>query len=207
MNILAVSDEEIGIIYNPSITERFKHINLVISCGDLPYYYLEYIISTLNKPLYFVRGNHASATEYGTGGDRQFPWGGVDLHQRTRRDSSGLLMAGIEGCLRYNYGPHQYTQAEMWWMVWMLTPLFFMNRLRFGRYLDVFVAHAPPWRIHDMEDRPHQGIKAYRWLINVFQPTLFLHGHIHLYRHDVVRETLIGGTRVINTYGFREIVI
>ncbi len=36
MNILAVSDVEVGIIYSPQIGRRFSHINLAIGCGDLP---------------------------------------------------------------------------------------------------------------------------------------------------------------------------
>lgn len=174
---------------------------MVISCGDLPYYYLEYIISMLNKPLYFVRGNHAPAAEYGSEWERQFPMGGLDIHRKTQRTSNGLLIAGIEGSLRYNNGPYQYTQREMWLNVFRLIPGLFLNRLRFGRYLDIFVTHAPPWKIHDAEDRPHQGIKAFRWFDQVFQPAYHLHGHVHLYRQDAVKLTFFGKTKILNTYG------
>jgi Icc-related predicted phosphoesterase len=207
MRILAVSDLESALIYSPQIAERFKDINLAIGCGDLPYYYLEYIISSLNIPLYFVRGNHASQVESGSSGDRTEPWGAVDLHQRLVRDDSGLLLAGIEGCIRYNNGDHQYTQAEMWSKVFALVPGLFLNRVRYGRYLDVFVTHAPPWKIHDLDDQPHQGIKAFNWLIKVFQPVYHLHGHIHIYRSDSLKETLVGPTRVINAYGYREVMV
>ena len=206
MNILAVSDIEMGIIYSPQIGRRFSHINLAIGCGDLPYYYLEYIISTLNIPLYYVRGNHASQVEVSMQGDRTEPWGAVDLHRHVIRDpASGLLMAGIEGSIRYNYGDHQYSQSEMWGLVFGLMPALFMNRMRYGRYLDIFVTHAPPWKIHDMDDRPHQGIKAFNWLNRVFKPAYHLHGHVHIYRTDTIRETQVGPTRVINTYGYREL--
>jgi len=80
-----------------------------------------------------------------------------------------------------------------------------LNKLRYGRALDILVTHSPPWKIHDDNDLPHQGIKAFRWLIDVFKPTYHLHGHIHVYRRDVVTETQIGPTKVINTYGFREL--
>lgn len=207
MKILAVSDVEIGLIYSPQISKRFAEIDLAIGCGDLPYYYLEYIVSSLDIPLYFVRGNHASRVESGVNGDRTGPWGAVDLHQRVIRDSSGLLLAGIEGSIRYNYGAHQYTQAEMWSMAYSLVPGLMLNHLRYGRYLDVLVTHAPPWKIHDLEDRPHQGIKAFNWLVKVFQPAYHLHGHVHVYRADTVTETLIGRTKVINTYGYRELTL
>lgn len=204
MHILSVSDTEIGFIYSPMIVDRFHAIDLVISCGDLPYYYLEYIISMLNVPLYYVRGNHASKVEITTGGERTSPWGAVNLHQRVVEDDTGLLMAGLEGCVQYNRGPYQYTQGQYWNKVFRLIPGLMINKLRFGRYLDIFVTHAPPWKIHDDDDLPHQGIKAFNWFNKVFQPTLHLHGHIHVYRNDVVTHTQVGATSVINTYGYRE---
>ncbi|HMD89553.1 MAG TPA: metallophosphoesterase [Anaerolineaceae bacterium] len=207
MKILSVSDVELGFIYSPLIIDRFKDVDLVISCGDLPYYYLEFIISLLNVPLYYVRGNHASPIESGSGGDRSSPWGAIDLHQKARRAANGLLLAGIEGSVRYNLGPYQYSQGEMWWMVWKLVPGLFLNKLRFGRYLDIFVSHAPPWQIHDKTDLPHQGIKAFRWLIDVFQPAYHLHGHIHVYRQDEVTESLEKNTWVVNSYGYRVLVL
>lgn len=205
MKILSISDKIHGLIYSPQITARFKDVDLVISCGDLPYYYLEFIISTLNVPLYYVRGNHASRAELCASIEKKEPWGGIDLHKRCKRDQNGLLLAGIEGCLRYNYGPHQYTQFDMWMMVFGLIPGLVLNKIRFGRYLDIFVTHAAPWKIHDQTDLPHVGIKAFRWLHRVFKPSIHLHGHIHIYRQDTVRETLVENTRVINSYGYREL--
>ena len=207
MRILSVSDTEIGFIYSPMILERFQSIDLVISCGDLPYYYLEYIISMLNIPLYYVRGNHASKVEFTTGGERTYPWGAINLHQRVIEDDTGLLLAGLEGCVQYNRGPYQYTQEQYWNKAFRLVPGLMLNKVRFGRYLDILVTHAPPWKIHDDDDLPHQGIKAFRWLINVFKPTFHLHGHIHVYRQDIVTQTQVGATQVINTYGFRELEI
>jgi Icc-related predicted phosphoesterase len=207
MKILTVSDVELSYIYSPSIKDRFSDADLVISCGDLPYYYLEYIVSTLNIPLYYVRGNHASKVEFSDWGQRQYPWGGVDLHQKIEKSEKGLLMAGIEGCLQYNLGPHQYRQSEMWMMIYRLIPGLLLNRIRYGRYLDVFVAHAPPWKIHDQDDLPHQGIKAYRWFIKEFKPPIFLHGHIHIYRQDAITDTLLDQTHIINSYGYRVLTL
>ena len=141
MKILAVSDEESGLIYSPQIKTRFSDIDLIISCGDLHYYYLEYIISMLDRPLYFVRGNHASRIEHGVAGERSAPWGGYDVHHRIRSTESGLLLAGIEGSVLYNYGPYQYSQSQMWLMVWSMIPGLMLNKLRYGRYLDIFITH------------------------------------------------------------------
>lgn len=205
VNILAISDVQVAFIYSPTVAERFKTADLVVSCGDLPYYYLEYVISMLDKPLYYVNGNHQNQAEYSESSVRYSPWGAIPLHRRHLRWENKLLLTGIDGSLQYNYGPYQYTQGEMWAMTLLLVPGLLINKLRFGRYLDVFVTHAPPWKIHDKDDRPHRGIKAFRWFDSVFRPTYHLHGHIHVYRGDTITETLFGQTRVVNAYGYKEL--
>ncbi len=203
MKILSVSDIEMNLIYSPQIVDRFNDVDVIISCGDLPYYYLEYMVSMLNKPLFFVRGNHAPKVEYGAEWERQFPLGGINIHRKTCRTVGGLLLAGVEGSLRYNTGPNQYSQRQMWMNVFRLVPGLLINRMRFGRFLDILVTHAPPWKIHDADDRPHQGIKAFRWFDRVFQPTYHLHGHVHLYRQDAIKLTFFGKTKILNTFGYQ----
>lgn len=204
MNVLSISDVVLPYIYNAQIRNKYHHIDFVIACGDLPYYYQEFIISSLDVPLFFVRGNHDPEVEYGEGGERTYPHGGVDLH-RNSIYHEGILIAGIEGSIRYkNEGRFQYTQGEMWANVIGLLPKLFVNWIRYGRFLDIFVTHAPPWGIHDRSDWVHQGIKAFRWLIKTFQPKYHFHGHIHVYRPDAVRETRFHRTMVINSYGSRE---
>ena len=58
MKILCVSDQIDPLIYSVNIKERYRDVDLVISAGDLPMEYLEFILSSLNKPLFFVFGNH-----------------------------------------------------------------------------------------------------------------------------------------------------
>ncbi len=114
-----------------------------------------------------------------------------------------MLLAGLEGSLVYNYGPAQYTQSEMWGLVWALVPQLMTNRIRYGRYLDVFVTHAPPAGIHDAPDPAHQGVKAFLWLDQVFRPRFHFHGHVHVYSPEMKTETRLGSTWVINTYGYK----
>ena len=206
MNILTLSDKECVRIYSPRIKMRFRDVDIAIGCGDLSYFYLEYIISSLDIPLYYVRGNHANRREYGPTCSRTCPWGAIDLHKKVVRDrKTGLLLAGIQGCLNYNFGDYQYTQAQMWRMVLQLVPGLIQNRIRYGRFLDIFASHAPPRGIHDREDRPHRGIKAFNWLVKTFQPSYHFHGHIHVYRPGIITETSLGKTQIINTYGYRKI--
>jgi Icc-related predicted phosphoesterase len=204
MKILGISDNEVKVLYSPQITERFSKIDLILSCGDLPFFYLDYIISMLNKPFYYVHGNHYYGVEPSAARGQQSIWEETNIHRRVI-ETNGLLIAGIEGSLRYNLGPYQYTQEEMWQHVFHLVPQFMMNKTKSGRYLDIFISHSPPWGIHDKDDLPHQGIKAFRWLIRVFKPRLHLHGHIHLYSQDEPRETRVNKTRVMNVYTYRTI--
>ena len=116
-----------------------------------------------------------------------------------------FIFAGVEGSIRYkNEGRFQYTQKEMWFNIFRLIPSLLLNRLLYGRYLDVFVTHAAPWGIHDKSDWTHQGVKAFLWFIQRFKPKYHLHGHNHVYEVDTITRTKVGKTTVLNTYGYRE---
>jgi Icc-related predicted phosphoesterase len=203
MKVLSLSDKQVESIYSAHVKKRFGDADLILGCGDLAYYYLEFVVSMLDVPLFYVRGNHGNQVEYTVVGPKTHPEGGEDLHRRVI-NHQGLLLAGVEGSLRYRPGPFQYTQTEMWINVLRIAPKMLMNRVLHGRFLDIFISHAPPWGIHDKQDLPHQGIKAFRWLIEVFKPRYHFHGHIHVYRQDTQTITLHGSTQVINTYGYRE---
>jgi Icc-related predicted phosphoesterase len=201
--ILSLSDQIVSYIHSSQVLSFFSDIDLIIGCGDLPYYYLEFVLSMLDAPLFFVRGNHDKIVEYSPEGQQRIgPHGGVDLH-RNVLCSRGVLLAGVDGCLRYRAGPFQYSQTDMWLHVLSLAPRLIYNRIRYGRYLDFFVTHAPPAGVHDATDLPHQGIKAFRWLIKVFKPAYHFHGHIHVYRPDEKITSIIDSTTVINTYKCR----
>jgi len=85
-----------------------------------------------------------------------------------------------------------------------MTPLLFLNRLRYGRYLDVLLTHAPPLGIHNGPDYPHRGFLALLRFMQWFRPRYLIHGHIHLsYGFGHQTETQCGHTLVINTAGYR----
>ena len=201
MNILVVSDMVDPRLDSLEVARRFSSASLLLSCGDLPYAYLEYIVSMLNCPMFFVRGNHDPRTAGPPAYQLLAPQGGQDLHRRVV-NHNGLLLAGVEGSLRYREGDFQYTQEEMWLHVYGLLPYLLYNKARYGRYLDIFISHAPPQGIHDLPDPAHQGLWAFRWLVERFQPALFFHGHVHKYQHSAPCETTLGRCRVINVYGY-----
>jgi Icc-related predicted phosphoesterase len=204
VRILAVSDQVVEDIYSPRICERFRDVDMVLSCGDLPYSYLEYIVSMLNVPCFLVHGNHDHPEHTFDGRTLTAPGGWVDLDGRTLK-AEGVLLGGLEGSIRYKpYASFQYTEKEMAYKVWQLTPALLMNRVRHGRYLDIFVTHAPPLGIHDGEDWPHRGFKAFLGLMARFQPRYWLHGHKHVYGPETWRTRYLN-TEVINVYPHRVI--
>jgi uncharacterized protein len=205
MRVLAISDKVEPILYSGAICQRVGDVDLILSCGDLPFYYIEYIVSMLNKPCYYVFGNHGREIEY-QGGDwrkKYAPMGAENLHQRTACEGS-LLLAGLEGSIRYNEAPRfQYTDNEMMRKVMGMAPKLMRNRVRYGRYLDVLVAHSPPFGIHDQPDRAHRGFRSFLTFMRWYKPRYLLHGHIHLYRQNVTTRTWYDQTEVINVYPFQ----
>lgn len=202
MKILTVSDIVEPGLYHASICERYGNVALLLACGDLPNYYLEFIVTMLNKPLYYVFGNHDKniiQTEKGLKPVK--PGGCVNLDGRTV-NYKGLLLAGLEGSMRYKQdGGPQYTGQEMWLKTLGLVPQLLWNRLRYGRYLDILITHSPPYGVHDASDLCHTGFKSFLWLMKRFRPRYLIHGHVHLYGHNPVRRTLYESTLVVNTYG------
>jgi Icc-related predicted phosphoesterase len=190
------------VLYNTSVRDRYGDVDLVLACGDLSNEYLEFIVTMLNKPLYYVSGNHDKQVIYTQEGPKRIePGGCVNLDGRTV-NHNGLLLAGLEGSMRYKpQGGPQYTDHEMWLKALALVPRLLWNRLRHGRYLDILITHAPPYSIHDASDLCHTGFRAFLWLMKRFRPRYLIHGHVHLYGHHTVRRTIYESTLVLNTYG------
>lgn len=208
VRILAVSDRVLDRLYTSNVRELVSDVDLIIGCGDLPYYYLDFLISALDVPLVYIHGNHDGGPQYTT--DRGVLTGvpgGKEIHGRTI-NIDGLLLAGLGGSMRYRpRAPHMYTEAEMRGQLARLVPKLLWNRQRHGRYLDILVTHSPPFGIHDRKDLPHTGFKVFLTLMQLFKPRYLLHGHIHIYRQDYQRVTDYEGTSVINVYPYQKIEV
>jgi Icc-related predicted phosphoesterase len=169
----------------------------------LPSYYLDYLVSTLDVPLYAIHGNHDAPPPLE--GSAGFEGCGASWIGGRGVRVGGLLLAGFHGSLRYNDGAYQSSQAEMHASVRGLVPWLLMNKLRFGRFLDILITHAPPLGIHDDADPCHTGFDAFKWLIRRFQPRYHLHGHMHVYDRRAPTLSRLGATEIINVYPFREL--
>jgi len=191
LKILAVSD-----FVDKSLTQMvedktLKPVDLIVSCGDMPPEYLSFLRDRLDKPLFYVKGNHdIRYTESN-------PVGCKNIHAKLIRFKS-LNILGLEGSLWYNGGMNQYTDREMkkiifgmWFTIW-----------RKGG-IHMVITHAPPRHIHDATDRCHMGFESFVTLLNKRKPSFFIHGHIHkeFKTHDD-RITTVNTTKVINTCGY-----
>lgn len=214
MKILCISDEVDPLIYSVNLKERHKDVDLVISCGDLNLEYYEYIISSLNKDVLFVFGNHnlkyLHLFQRQTGLEtiekeqkRKSKWvfGGVCIEDNiVYNTKTKLLIMGVGGCMKYNNGLHQFTETKMKLRLVRLIPKLLYNKARYGRYLDVFVTHAPARNVGDGVDQCHKGFECFNWFIKKFKPKYFLHGHVHLIDMNQRPITKIGDSTVINVF-------
>jgi len=208
LKILVVADKVVELVYGPNIRKYFGDVDLVLSCGDLPYDYLEYIVTMLTAPVFFVRGNHDREWEQTPQGiEPAYPGGCVNLDGRVV-NYKGLLIAGLEGSRRYKPGPYQYTEGQVARRICLrLWPRLLLNRWRRGRYLDILMTHAAPLGIHDRPDLCHKGFQSLVRFMDRFEPRYLIHGHIHLYGTDQRWRSSYRRTEVINGYGYRVLEI
>jgi len=203
MRILALTDKVANRVYSPNIRRRYAEVDLVVGCGDLPYYYLEFVATALTAPVAYVYGNHDDTQYTADGRTLQAAEGCLLIDGRVAR-VNGLLLAGLGGSRRYRpRGKNQYTEFEMATRILRLLPGLLVNRILHGRYLDVLVTHAPPLGIHDGSDLPHTGFRVFRAFMRLFKPRYLIHGHMHLYRLDTTFRTRYRQTDVINAYPVR----
>ena len=236
MKILCVSDQIDPLVYSSLAKERFASVDAILCAGDLPSDYIDFIVSTLNKPAFFIFGNH-NLTEFRyyhkqkkahKGAhptlrqeisilDMKGSFGATYAGFKNLRDKHlliedskthkirPLLISGVSGSMRYNNGLNQYTERQMKIALLKMVPGLLWNKIRYGKYLDIFLTHASPRHIHDKEDPCHRGFECFNWFIKKFAPSYLIHGHIHLYDANDQRITAVKSsgkaeTLVINAY-------
>ena len=178
MNLLIIADDESVLHQLPAV-----RADLLISCGDLPD---EIILKAAEKcscrQIFAVKGNHDSGAPF------RDPI--QDLHLNTI-SFEGITFGGFCGSWKYKpRGHYLFEQSEV---ETLLSP--------FPR-VDVFITHNSPHQVHDREDDVHTGFVAFNSYIMRSHPRFHLHGHQH-----INKESQIGQTRVIGTFGYRQLVI
>jgi len=202
VKILAVSDEVVERLYSLCENGHFKDVELILGCGDLPYPYLENLISFLNVPLFYVPGNHDP--NFNRTDSKSFVEGGSSLDVKLVRHKK-FLIGGLGGSVLYRPdGTNQYTQTDAYLRAFQLYPRLLLNKMNYGRALDILITHSPPFGIHDDDTKAHTGLKALNWLIRVAKPRYHFHGHTHFQRRNLSpSETFSGQTKIINVFPYK----
>ncbi len=215
MKILCVADHVDPLVYSAAVKQRFADVDLVLSAGDLPMEYLGFIAASLNKPIFFVFGNHhlkhlSRFRKWGLAHDPDRYDMRTNLPFRNYFGSTyiggkvvrrkGLIIAGLGGCRRYNRGENQFTELQMLGRIIRMIPALLWHRVFHGRALDILLTHASPFGINDRPDPTHIGFKVFLWFLRTFRPKYQLHGHIHLYDLNAERIAGYEDTTIINVY-------
>ncbi len=197
MKILAVADEEDKILYDHFKKERVAGVELIVACGDLRADYMDFLMTMVNVPMIYVRGNHDDNLITTP------PLGAVCIEDKVYK-FNGKTFMGLGGSVRYNNtGKNMYTEREMRMRALRLYP---KAVLKGG--VDVLVTHAPARGYGDLEDRPHKGFDTFNKVMDKFHPEYMLHGHVHMNYGRIRRvHEHPSGTKIVNAYGFQIIDI
>lgn len=204
MKILAVSDQIVERVYTLASNGHFEGVELILGCGDLPYNYLEYLVTVLCVPLYYVPGNHDP--EFNPLDVRSRAEGGSNLDLRFASHKN-YIIGGLGGSICYQPNAvNQYSQTDAYLRAFRMLPTLLLNRITKGRALDILITHSPAFGIHDDSDQAHQGFKALNWLIKIAKPRYMFHGHTHFYRNNISEsESVYEKTKIINVYPYKVI--
>ena len=206
--ILCVSDQIDPVIYSKNIKDRYGDIDFIIAAGDLPMEYLDFVQSALNKPLFFIFGAHylKALTHYHPEMAEKNENDEINKYKKDNPFKSengtyigfktvkadNLLIAGISGAKKENDGKNQFTEKQMKRRLFLLLLKLLPNKIKYGRYADIVVSHAPIIST--------SGFKCFEKFIKLVKPGYWLHGSIHIHNAKTARSLSIGKTEVINVY-------
>jgi len=190
MRVLAVADEESAFIWDHFNPETFAGVEMVLSCGDLQREYLEFLVTLIPAPLFYVPGNH----------DKHYiadpPGGCVSIDGRVEV-YKGLRIAGLGGCKSGNpLAAYEYSEPVMGRRAARLR-----KAIKKHRGLDILVTHAPPKGLGDGTGF-HEGFACFPPLLDRFKPKLHVFGHQHKRYGFVKTPESYGKTRLVNACGY-----
>ena len=190
MRILALSDEPSQRLWGDLCRQSLDGVDLILSAGDLKASYLSFLVTMANRPLLYVHGNHDWSY------DRQPPEG-CDCIDDRLVVVNGLRILGLGGCLRYNDGPYQYSERQMRIRIMKL-----QLKIRRAGGVDLVLTHAPAAGYGDEDNIAHRGFEAFLPLLDRWQPSYLVHGHVHK-RYDPRQQRVLQykNTTIINANG------
>lgn len=160
MKILAIADTEERCLWECFRKERFEGVDLILSAGDLDPDYLEFLVTVINKPLIYVRGNHDDRYA------RHAP-GGCICVEDSVYTYRGIRIAGLGGSMRYRDGANMYTEREMSKRMRKLS-----RKVRMVGGCDILLTHAPAAGMGDLDDLPHRGFECFNTALESLESRL-----------------------------------
>ena len=226
MKILLISDTEEKFLWEnwtKATADKLADVDLVLSAGDLNHLYLEFIVTMLNVPLVYVRGNHDGYY------DEAPPEGCDDADGKVVEVTCGrgtskrkVRILGLGGSMRYkDDAADMYTEEEMRERVRRAERVIRKRRLAGSiRSLirpdakngaeeskddfDILLTHAPCRGYGDLDDLPHRGFECFNYLLNKYSPQLHCYGHVHREYGMIDRQIRHpSGTLLINGSGYQ----
>lgn len=171
--------------------DKFKDIDLIISCGDLKADYLSFLVTMIKAPLFYVPGNHNEKYI-------KDPPEGCESIDGKLVIYKNIRILGLGGSMRYNAaGNYQYTEKEMSKRIFRLN-----TKLWWNKGIDILVTHSPAYKLGDGEDLCHTGFKCFNNLLDKYSPKYFFHGHQHLNYGMKPRILQRGATTIINAFEY-----
>ncbi len=198
MKVLAVSDVEDKLMYDFFKKERVEGVELIISCGDLRADYLDFLMTMVNRPMIYVRGNHDDRF------NSEPPLGATCIEGKVYT-FNGIRFYGLGGCIGHQPNAlNRYTEQQMKNRIIRSYPSFTLHH-----GFDVLVTHSPAAGYGDVPGSfTHEGFQCFNKLMNKFQPEYMFHGHVHNNYGRVQTEFVHeSGTKIINCCGYKIIDI
>ncbi|MBQ3370441.1 MAG: metallophosphoesterase family protein [Mogibacterium sp.] len=225
MKILLISDHEEKYLWDDwtkTTAEKLSDIDLILSAGDLHPLYLEFLVTMLNVPLVYVRGNHDGyyderPPEGCDNADGQL----VEVACGRGESQHNIRILGFGGSMRYKDGAaDMYTEEEMYARVRKAERALLKRRaldvlfasakkggragLDLGPAFDILLTHAPCCGFGGMDDLPHRGFECFNYLLNKYSPQLHCYGHVHQEYGEFARNVRHpSGTLLINGSGYQ----
>ena len=193
MRILVVSDIENKYIWDHFDPDKFRGVELIISCGDLSARYLSFLVTMIPCPLLYVPGNHDKKYETAP------PEGCINIDERLLV-YRGIRIMGLGGCKSPHPCLHEYSEQQMWKKVTSME-----RQIRRAKGLDIFVSHAPAIGLGDFDDQFHRGFESFRYIDDKYKPDIHMYGHCHMGENPMDRRACYPyhSTVMLNGSGYK----
>ncbi|MBQ3371063.1 MAG: metallophosphoesterase [Mogibacterium sp.] len=229
MKVLLIADHELRELWDhwgALGSKRLEGVRLILSAGDIRPEYLEFLVTMLNVPCLYVRGNHDGRY------DQMPPEGCIDIdgkifeaeicepvHSTDADNSEGcayvrrIRVAGLGGSMRYSEGRDMYSEREMASRVRRLSMRIKLGLINHsekkharrdasGAPVDIFLTHAPCRGYGDLGDLAHTGFSCFNRFLSDFRPKYHCYGHVHMEYARIRRVSEHpSGTQLINVSG------